>query len=148
MKKIILAIVVVGLLGGAIGYYLYTKPSEFVSDGKPDFTISLSDLTKDGNDLTDSLFGIKYVGKSIQFDAEVESIADNKGAKTFALKTNDDAMIVNAGFHESVADKVSKVVAGDKVKLQCECSGVSKPESDDDLLSEITINLTRCNLIK
>jgi len=32
--------------------------------------------------------------------------------------------------------------------LQCDCSGVTKPESEDDLLSEIEINLTRCNLIK
>jgi hypothetical protein len=148
MKKIFLALAVIAIVGGAIGVYLWNKPSEFVSDGKPDYTISLTELTNDGKNLSDSIFGTKYVGKAIQFDAEVESVVDNKGAKTLTLKTNDDGMVVNAGFHESVADKLSKVVAGDKVKLQCDCSGVSKPESEDDLLSEIEINLTRCNLIK
>jgi hypothetical protein len=148
MKKIILVLVVIAVAVGAIGFYLWNKPSEYVSDGKPDFTISLEKLTNDGKNLTDSIFGTKYVGKAIQFDAEVESVIDNKGSKTLTLKTNDDGMIVNAGFHESVVDKLSKIVAGDKVKLQCECSGVTKPESEDDLLSEIEINLTRCNLIK
>ncbi len=148
MKKIILVLVVIVVAGGAIGFYLWNKPSEYVSDGKPDFSISLAELTNDGKNLTDSIFGIKYVGKAIQLEAEVESIADNKGAKTLTLKTNDDGLVVNAGFHESIADKLSKIVAGDKVKLQCDCSGVTKPESEDDLLSEIEINLTRCNLIK
>jgi len=148
MKKIILVLVVIAVAVGAIGYYLWNKPSEYVSDGKPDFTISLVELANDGKNLSDSIFGTKYVGKAIQFDAEVESVVDNKGSKTLTLKTNDDGMIVNAGFHESVSDKLSKTVAGDKVKLQCDCSGVTKPESEDDLLSEIEINLTHCNLIK
>jgi hypothetical protein len=148
MKKIILVLVVIAVAVGAIGYYLWNKPSEYVSDGKPDFTISLVELTNDGKNLSDSIFGTKYVGKAIQFDAEVESVVDNKGSKTLTLKTNDDGMIVNAGFHESISEKLSKTVAGDKVKLQCDCSGVTKPESEDDLLSEIEINLTRCNLIK
>ena len=148
MKKIISILVVIAVTGGAIGFYLWNKPSEYVSDGKPDFTISLTELTNDGENLTDSIFGTKYVGKAIQFEAEVESVIDNKGSKTLTLKTNQDGMVVNAGFHESIADKLSKIVAGDKVKLQCDCSGVTKPESEDDLLSEIEINLTRCNLIK
>lgn len=148
MKKIILILVVIAIAIGAIGFYLWNKPSEYVSDGKPDFTISLVELTNDGKNLSDSIFGTKYVGKAIQFDAEVESLVDNKGSITLTLKTNDDGMVVNAGFHESVSDKLSKIVAGDKVKLQCDCSGVTKPESEDDLLSEIEINLTRCNLIK
>jgi hypothetical protein len=148
MKKIISILVVIAVAGGAIGFYLWNKPSEYVSDGKPDFTISLTELTNDGENLTDSIFGTKYVGKAIQFEAEVESVIDNKGSKTLTLKTNQDGMVVNAGFHESIADKLSKIVAGDKVKLQCDCSGVTKPESEDDLLSEIEINLTRCNLIK
>ena len=148
MKKIILVLLVIAVAVGAIGYYLWNKPSEYVSDGKPDFTISLVELTNDGKNLSDSIFGTKYVGKAIQFDAEVESVVDNKGSKTLTLKTNDDGMIVNAGFHESISEKLSKTVAGDKVKLQCDCSGVTKPESEDDLLSEIEINLTRCNLIK
>ena len=137
MKKIILVLVVIAVAVGAIGYYLWNKPSEYVSDGKPDFTISLVELTNDGKNLSDSIFGTKYVGKAIQFDAEVESVVDNKGSKTLTLKTNDDGMIVNAGFHESISEKLSKTVAGDKVKLQCDCSGVTKPESEDDLLSEI-----------
>jgi uncharacterized alpha/beta hydrolase family protein len=148
MKKIILVLVVIAVAVGAIGFYLWNKPSEYVSDGKPDFIISLTELTNDGKNLTDSIFGTKYVGKAMQFEAEVESVADNKGAKTLTLKTNDDGLVVNAGFHESIANKLSKIVAGDKVKLQCDCSGVTKPESEDDLLSEIEINLTRCNLIK
>lgn len=148
MKKIISILVVIAVAGGAIGFYLWNKPSEYVSDGIPDFTISLTELTNDGENLTDSIFGTKYVGKAIQFEAEVESVIDNKGSKTLTLKTNQDGMVVNAGFHESIADKLSKIVAGDKVKLQCDCSGVTKPESEDDLLSEIEINLTRCNLIK
>jgi hypothetical protein len=148
MKKIILVLVVIAVSVGAIGYYLWNKPSEFVSDGKPDFQIPLIELTNDGKNLSDSIFGTKYVGKAIQFDAEVESVVDNKGSKTFTLKTNDDDMVVNAGFHESISNKLTKIVAGDKVKLQCDCSGVTKPESEDDLLSEIEINLTRCNLIK
>lgn len=148
MKKIISILVVIAVAGGAIGFYLWNKPSEYVSDGKPDFTISLTELTNDGENLTDSIFGTKYVGKAIQFEAEVESVIDNKGSKTLTLKTNQDGMVVNAGFHESIADKLSKIVAGDKVKLQCDCSGVTKPKSEDDLLSEIEINLTRCNLIK
>jgi hypothetical protein len=148
MKKIILVLVVIAVAVGAIGVYLWNKPSEYVSDGKPDFQISLVELTNDGKNLSDSIFGTKYVGKAIQFEAEVESVVDNKGSKTFTLKTNDDDMVVNAGFHESISNKLTKIVAGDKVKLQCDCSGVTKPESEDDLLSEIEINLTRCNLIK
>jgi hypothetical protein len=148
MKKIILILLVIAIALCAIGFYLWNKPSQYVSDGKPDFIMSLVHLTNDGKNLSDSIFGTKYVGKAIQFDAEVESVIENKGSKTLTLKTNDDGMVVNAGFHESIAEKLSKIVAGDKVKLQCDCSGVTKPQSEDDLLSEIEINLTRCNLIK
>ena len=85
MKKIISILVVIAVTGGAIGFYLWNKPSEYVSDGKPDFTISLTELTNDGENLTDSIFGTKYVGKAIQFEAEVESVIDNKGSKTLTL---------------------------------------------------------------
>ncbi len=148
MKKIIFGVLALLFIGGAIGYYLYTKPSEFVSDGTPDFTMNLSEVIKESNSLDAPKFSAKYTGKSIEFDAEIESIAENGGSKTLVLKSGVEDFVINANFHESNLEVLGKVVAGDKVKLQCECSGVTKPESEDDLLSEVVLNFTRCDLKK
>ncbi len=146
MKKIILLIAALVLIGGAIGYYLYTKPSEFVSDGTPDYTSRLSEVVKEAGALNAEKFSSKYTGKSVEFDAEIESIVENGRSKTLVLKSGVEDFVVNANFHESNVEVLKKLVSGDKVKLQCECSGVTKPESEDDLLSEIVLNFTRCNL--
>lgn len=146
MKKIIFIAAALVLIGGAVGYYLYTKPSEFVSDGDPDFKMNLSAVIGESNKLKDAEFSTKYTGKSVEFDAEVESIVENGRSKTLVLKSGVEDYVVNANFHESNVEVLQKIVAGDKVKLQCECSGVTKPESEDDLLSEIVLNFTRCNL--
>ncbi len=146
MKKIILIVAALVLIGGTIGYYLYTKPSEFVSDGTPDYTENLADVVKEAGLLETDKFSAKYTGKSVEFDAEIESIVENGRSKTLVLKSGVEDFIVNANFHESNVEVLKKLVSGDKVKLQCECSGITKPESEDDLLSEIVLNFARCNL--
>ena len=146
MKKIIFVVLALVVVSGAIGYYLWTKPSEFVSDGDSDFKMTLPAIIKESEGMQDSVFSSKYNGKSIEFDAEVESITENGRGKTLVLKSGIEDFIVNANFHESNIEKLKKTVAGDKVKLQCECSGVTKPESEDDLISEVVLNFTRCDL--
>jgi len=146
MKKIIFAVLALVVVSGSIGYYLWTKPSEFVSDGDADFKQTITALIKESQEMKDSIFSSKYNGKSVEFDAEVESITENDRGKTLVLKSGVEDFIINANFHESNIEKLQKIVAGDKVKLQCECSGVTKPESEDDLLSEVVLNFTRCDL--
>lgn len=148
-SKIISGVAVLALIMGAIGFYLYTKPSELYSNGTPDFEIKLSNLLGDCNAMQDTVFNKKYVGKAVKFaeNIEVAEITDQDHAKTFSLKTGNDELIVNASFDASLQDKLKDVAVGDKVQLQCECSGVQKPESDDDLISETVVSLTRCNLL-
>jgi len=150
MKKIILAIVLGAAIAVAVGFYLYNKPSEFESNGTPDHTIALEKLLKDCQDMNKADFDKTYVGKSVQFSQEVTvaEVQDVQGAKTLAIESGDESVIVNAGFHESVNEKIKNIVAGDKIKIQCDCSGVEKPESEDDLISETVLNLTRCNLME
>ena len=63
MKKIIFAVLALVVVSGSIGYYLWTKPSEFVSDGDADFKQTIPALIKESQELKDSIFSSKYNGK-------------------------------------------------------------------------------------
>lgn len=147
MKKLIIVVGIVAVLGIIIGLYLYNKPSEFKSTGKPDFEVNLAEFTKEGIEKPDSIFNKKYVGKSVRFSGIAQEVKDNEGSISIQLTTEQEEVVVLAGFHSSTSNEVKSLKAGDKVQLQCECNGVSKPEDEEDLLSEIVFTLSRCSKI-
>lgn len=148
MKKLIIIVSIVAVLGIIIGLYLYNKPSEFKSTGKPDFEVNLTDFTKEGIEIADSIFNKKYVGKSVRFSGTAQTIKENDGAISIQMTTDQEEVVVLAGFHASVSKEAKSIKAGDKVQLQCECNGVSKPADEEDLLSEIVFTLSRCSVVK
>lgn len=146
-KKTILLATVLLLLGGvAVGIYLWTKPASVESTGKADFEMSTSALIAEF-EKNEAAASQKYVQKIIAFDGRVTEVSNDTGGVNMILASETEGFSVNCGFDRSLTEKVKGVTQGDTVRLQCSCSGISKPEEGLDLLSEKQLLMARCSLI-
>ncbi|MBS1771553.1 MAG: hypothetical protein JST82_01745 [Bacteroidetes bacterium] len=113
LKKIIYAIVILGLIGGAIGYYEWHKPHEKVEDASA-VVVSAVDLcsayAKDEK-AADSI----YRNKALEISGEVSEVKMNQdGNSAVTLKSNDELVSVQC----TMRDKGVKVEAGKTVVIK------------------------------
>ena len=147
-RNIILTVLAIFVMGIAIGYYLYTKPSEIKSTGNPDFEKDINAWVKELDSDTGAANTFSsFVDKSVKLTAEVGDVVGDSSV-TLQLKSGVEGFFVNANFHTSMNSAVSGVVAGDIVTVQCVCDGLVVPMSADDLFAEKKIDLSRCDLLK
>ena len=132
----------------ALGFYLWHKPAEVKSLGKPDYEKNLLDwvASLDSDPHADQTF-MAFIGKSVKFNAVVSEIKGDSSI-TLQLESGKVGFLVDANFDVSMKEEVGSVLTGDSVTLQCECNALNLPQNTDDLLSEKLMKLGRCNLLK
>lgn len=124
---------------------LYNQETALSSAGDPDFTIQpapLMDLfEKDAVSANQ-----QYIGKVIRFSGSVSEIGGDSSILV-TLNAWKEGYTINCDFDMELKDKLSAVLQGDSLLLQCSCSGLSTPEEGMSLLSGATLEMTRCALI-
>jgi hypothetical protein len=125
LKKILMAVLLLGLIGGAIGIYFYTKPARVISHMPADLNINADSLMiayeaneKDAN--------TKYLNKVIEIAGEVSKIEENQNKQKVIMLDAPSSMM--GGYVSVTMDTLDKknydnIKIGDAIKLKGLCTG-------------------------
>ncbi len=133
MKKGISLILLVAVVGGSFGYYMWNKPHENMTAAKADIEISSTDLfAQFSND--ESAANTKFLDKTISVSGIVKESNNNK----VNLDTGADAMFgVVCELDNLTKHPRTNFPVGEKVTLKCKCSGLN-----------MDVQLSRCVEVK
>lgn len=143
IKKILIGVVGIGIIGGAYGYYQFNKKAKNFADSKADFTLTSKQLfdefAKDQN-----ACNTKYVtgDKTIELTGTIKELPESPDTAAIAIidvQSPDGDISCTFMAADSKAVKALKV--GDQIKLKGQCTGYQELISKEVLLM-------RCGLSK
>ncbi len=121
MKKILLAVGLLVLIGGGVGYYLSQKEVPSVSDLKTDFTVAATDLFAEYQ-ANEEAANQKYNGKIVEVSGVVKETKNNEaGQPTVVLESGDMMFGVICELKEK--EQAAKFSSGQQVTFKGECTG-------------------------
>ena len=120
MKKIIIPIVVIALIGAAIAYYMYNKPVESLNNKTADVTVTADQLLADYESDEATANG-KYLGKVVQVTGKVTEVSNQEGKNKIHFETSNPISVVITELDEG--NTLEGVNAGDEATVKGLCSG-------------------------
>jgi tRNA_anti-like len=120
MKKILLLILSLGIIGAGIGYYMYNKPVASLEKKKADAEITADQLIsayEADEKAADSL----YLGKVVQVKGKVSAVAQEEGTTKIQLETSNPISMIICEMEDSTTG--TEVKSGDEVTIKGMCSG-------------------------
>lgn len=142
-KNILLVVLLLILIGGAIGAYMWNKKASTVTKDA-DFTLQPDQLIKEfitNKKAADE----KYIGKGIKFSGVVSRV-DGDSVHALIFSVGDDTE-VKCTFDKSIEEKVKPILPNDTVELICECGAYMPPLDATSMLSTNILDMARCNLL-
>ena len=133
MKKIlILIIIIVTLVGGGLGLYLFNKKVGGLENVKADYTIAAT-MLYDAFETQEQEANVKYLDKILRVEGTVVKVDADKKYSSIILKA-DNALAggINCSFNHEI-EGVSK---GDMISIKGRCQGYL-----------MDVVLTNCNII-
>lgn len=135
LKKILLLLVVAGLAGGGVGYYLWNKKMPSMQGQRPDITVNAGQLFADFND-DETAATAKYVGKIIAVSGKVrESSTLEDGTPKVILETGSDFGI-SCEFDPNTKHARTEFQPGEQLTIKGECAGLN-----------LDVQLARCAVV-
>ena len=130
MKKILLAVLLLGLIGGGIGYYLWNKPVPSVERQKAAHTLSATELLN-AFQQDQSTAQEKYLGQIIAVSGVIDEIIPGEGLRMqVVLETETPMSTVGCVLEEDAEQFIKRgLKKGDQVTIKGKCTGAM-----DDLL--------------
>lgn len=122
MKKVIYALLVLALLGGAYGYYLWKKPPESMATQTVDNQLSTEELYKafqSDEQAANSL----YLGKIIAVQGIVRSSRTVDGTTKLELQAGEEGIIF-CELDNNTQHKRTTFDAGSIISIKGECAGM------------------------
>ena len=120
IKKIIIGILVLGIIGAFIAYKMYNKPHVNVEEASADISITadkiLNDFSSDENSAN-----LKYLDKIIEVKGVISEINIEKGIIT--IETNDDFGSVICHLSEEASRKIGGLQQGQIIVVKGICTG-------------------------
>ncbi|MBK8620740.1 MAG: hypothetical protein IPN79_03010 [Saprospiraceae bacterium] len=116
MKKWLLLIGLIGVIGAAVGYYMYTKPKSAMEDQKSDVVLESAQLVAEF-EADEAAAELKYLDKTIEIKGEVKEITDSG----IILESGNDMVGVQCEFEHP--EDISSVKVKDIVKIKGICTG-------------------------
>lgn len=145
-RKIIVAVVVLIVVAGIVGYRMYSKKVTNYSDQNPDITISATELVQAFEADTASA-SKRFLDKVVR----VNGIVKSKDSSAVVLGAEGNPSDVVVGLDDRNVNGLSKLAVGQTAILQGKLSGYSKQSGDsDDLLSSLagtTVNIDYAGVI-
>lgn len=120
MKKIIIPLIALAMIGAAIGFYMYNKPVQSLENKKADVTISAEQLLSDYESNEQSA-NDKYLGKVVQVNGTVAEISTGEGKNKIHLETSNPISVVITELDEG--NTVEGLKIGDEATVKGMCSG-------------------------
>lgn len=122
LKKIILGIIVLGIVGAFIAYKMYNKPHVDVAKESADITITANKILEEFS-ANETTANSKYLEKIIAVSGVISDVKLEKEKGIITLKTNDDFGSVICHLSEASTKKINTLQEGNQIKLKGICTG-------------------------
>ncbi len=122
MKKILLSLLILGLIGAAAALYFFNKPLEAMAQQKADFKMSAEELFR-AFDLDEQAANTKYLDKVIEVKGRVLAIQPDEGGKTGILLDAGGMFGVNCKLDDLAGHQRQNFTEGETVSFKCICTG-------------------------
>ena len=136
IKKILLAALVLGAIGGFVGYKMWTKPAKDVASAAVDISLSATDLEKNYAD--EEKGNATYLNKTIAIKGTVDTVTTENRLTTISLATATPDMPITCVL-DTLSEQAKKdYKKGEEVTLKGLCNGKNM----------FGIEINRCVLVK
>ena len=124
MKKILLIILALGLVGGAVGFYMYQKPHKDMAKEKAQHTLSAMQLIGAfGQNEAEAT--TKFSGQIVEVSGTISAIVPGDDKTIQIMLSSEDPMSSVSCNMQDDRDKIlaTKVKKGDQIVIKGQCSG-------------------------
>jgi hypothetical protein len=121
-KKIIIAILIIGIIGVFVAYKMYNKPHVDVADSKSDITLTADKIINDFSS-DESKANTIYLERIISVSGEIYELNVEKGKGIITLKTKDDFGSVLCHLSDEGTKKMSSLKVGQTISVKGICTG-------------------------
>lgn len=122
LKKAILVLLVLGLIGLAVGYYMWNKPHEDISAAKPDLSISATELFV-AFETDETAANAKYLDKLVEVAGTVAESGTNEDGSARVVLESGGMFGVACSLDPLAKHPRSAFPVGEKIRLKGKCSG-------------------------
>ena len=120
VKKIIIGLLALGLLGGIYGYFQYNKEHRDIAAEEASTQIAAFDLFEVFVD-DEANANALYLDRVIQVTGVVFEVAADEDSEMLVLQTKDDLFGVNVYFDQP--QEIDHVKVGDEIVVKGHCTG-------------------------
>jgi DNA/RNA endonuclease YhcR with UshA esterase domain len=122
IKKIIIGVLVLGIVGSFIAYKVYNKPHVDVSEAAADISISANAILQEFS-TDETTANSKYLEKIIEVTGIISDTKVEKGLGIITLETNDDFGSVLCHLSEEATVSMSVLKQGQSITVKGICTG-------------------------
>ncbi len=138
MKKIIIGLLVLGLLGGIyVWFFVYNKPHKDIANAEADIKIEASVLSQEFKRNLDSA-KLKYADKVIEITGEADFINTDDSLSTIGFN-EDMNFYISVELLETDKSELEKIKLGDKITVKALFVGYLEEDPTMDLPNEIQL---------
>ncbi len=128
LKKFLFIGILLAILGGGYGYYMWNKKTPTTASRDLDITITATDLASQFDNA-------KHLGKVLAVKGKIATIETENGMTNITLETEDPLVSISCEIEKG--SETSSVKVGDEVTIKGQCDGK---------LTDVV--LTRCIIVK
>jgi tRNA_anti-like len=128
LRKIVLVGIVLGIIGGGYGYYMWNKKTPTTASRDLDITLTAAELASQYDNA-------KHLGKVLAVKGKIAAIDTENDVTNITLETDDPMVSVSCEIEKGSDMASSKV--GEEVTIKGQCDGK---------LTDVV--LTRCIVVK
>ena len=121
MKRILIALVTLALIGGGVAYYMWNKPHQNMATAKTDVTIEAGALFEAYN-ADENACNAKYLDKVIAVSGTVKEVTNDEGTIKVSLDTGGD-FGVRCELSTTATHTRTDFSPGERITVKGTCSG-------------------------
>ena len=115
MRKVILILLALGVIGAGIGYYMYNKPVASLEKKKADVEATSDEIIAAYEADEKAADGV-YLGKVVQVTGKVSGVTEEEGTKKIQLETSNPMALI-------ICEMETGTEPGEEAKIKGSCTG-------------------------
>ena len=120
LKKIIIGVLVLGLLGGGFAYMQFNKEHRDIAAEEASIKVASMDLFQAYVD-DEVAANATYLDKVVEVTGVITEVSTEAGAEMIVLQTSDDFFGVNVYFDD--ANSLTGLASGNSIRIKGHCTG-------------------------
>ncbi len=121
-KKIILVFIILGTVGGFLGYKMYNKPHIDVLKSSTEISVSANKILDEFYS-DETAANKKYLEKNVAIKGEISEVKKKKKKGIITLKTNDNFGSILCHLSTEATKKMGTLKNGETVSIKGICTG-------------------------